>query len=240
MRPGSIALRLSVLATVLVLTTGIRFLAGLTGSEIIVLLTAGILSFLPYCLRLLLEGEGKQTNLILPALVVIAGLLFGAAINFMLGSSVSLTVDLVGVVLVAIINGVFLIIDLRNRSLKCSRCERSLERGYYVCPRCNEYICSRSNCWKARDCQCSDCYRLRRPLLALNDDNWWQQRVGPRIMVGRCWRCGLDASNCDLRSCGDCPWPMCTQCWDFGNGLCPRCRWMIGNLPHSLEQCVQV
>lgn len=242
MRPDSMALRLSILATVLILTVAARVLAGLTGSDAVVLITAGILGFLPYGFRLLLEGQGKQSplNLILPALAVIVGLLSGLLINSVLGSSISLEVDLVGVLLVAIINGVIVAIILYNRSRRCRRCERHLERGYYVCPRCSELICSRSSCWYAKDCQCSDCHRLRRPLLALNDENWWQQRVGPRIMVGRCWRCGLDAGNCDLRSCGECPWPMCTQCWDFNNGLCPRCRWMIDNLPRSLEQCLQM
>src|SRR4029450_13535206 len=77
--------------------------------------------------------------------------------------------------------------------------------------------------------------RYQVPLFPSQAD-WWFVRLGPRLAGGRCLRCKRDAGECDLRPCGQCPWAMCTQCWDLENGRCMRCHWRIPDLPESLRE----
>jgi hypothetical protein len=46
------------------------------------------------------------------------------------------------------------------------------------------------------------------------------------------------AEETDLRVCGKCGRPQCRDCWDFSNGQCGRCHWIVEDLPEALRPYV--
>jgi hypothetical protein len=122
---------------------------------------------------------------------------------------------------------------LRNRAARCHICRRMLGSSRQSCPRCGNSACL--NCWNADSFRCASCERSRTPLLSIEEQEWWDKRLGNRQPAGRCIRCRREAKERDLRKCGNCPRAMCIHCWDMENGRCIGCDWVIHDLPQPLE-----
>jgi hypothetical protein len=122
---------------------------------------------------------------------------------------------------------------LRNRAARCHICRRMLGSSRQFCPRCGNSACL--NCWNADSFRCASCERSRTPLLSIEEQEWWDKRLGNRQPAGRCIRCRREAKERDLRKCGNCPRAMCIHCWDMENGRCIGCDWVIPDLPQPLK-----
>ncbi len=138
------------------------------------------------------------------------------------------------VVLGVAVGGAVILWRLRSRASRCQLCRRILRSSSQQdCPRCGNSVCL--NCWNDDSFRCAGCVSTRMPLLSIEEDDWWEQRLGSRQSVGRCVRCRREADERDLRKCGNCPRAMCTHCWDMENGRCIGCAWVIPHLPQPLE-----
>jgi hypothetical protein len=225
-------LRIICAAAAVILVGTFHLLAGLSGSSAIILTAGGLLSLLPYYgVWKFLESETHtDVDLYLPGVATVIGVTLGGVLRWISGLSQSMLVDLFAAMLAAVSSGIIIAIRLREHRARCELCRHPLTHTSYLCVRCDRMICGRPGCWVAEYRRCSDCERYRVSLFP-RDECWWIQRVGPRIESGRCLKCERDAKEWDLRRCGQCPWPMCTQCWDLENGCCLRCRWTIPDLP---------
>jgi hypothetical protein len=145
------------------------------------------------------------------------------------------------VLLGGVCGGALIVWQIRKRSARCQICRSLLARSPlrartdHVCPRCDYAVCS--GCWNADSFRCRACERSRTPLLSIEDERWWIDRLGERQIVGRCLRCRQGTEERDLRKCGNCPRVMCIDCWDMENGRCIGCDWVIPGLPESLALC---
>jgi len=137
------------------------------------------------------------------------------------------------VVLGMAVGGAVIAWRLRNRATRCHICRRMLGSSRESCPRCGNSVCL--NCWNADSYRCANCERSRTPLLSIEEEEWWDERLGNRQPAGRCVRCRRESNERDLRKCGNCPRAMCIQCWDMENGRCIGCDWVIPDLPQALE-----
>jgi hypothetical protein len=142
-------------------------------------------------------------------------------------------IEVWAVVLGVAVGGAVIAWRLRNRSTRCHICRRMLGSSREACPRCGNSVCL--NCWNADSYRCAGCERSRTPLLSIEEEDWWDERLGDRQPAGRCVRCRREAKERDLRKCGNCPRAMCIQCWDMENGRCIGCNWVIPDLPRALE-----
>jgi hypothetical protein len=142
-------------------------------------------------------------------------------------------IEVWAVVLGLAVGGAVIAWRLRNRATRCHICRRMLGSSRESCPRCGNSVCL--NCWNADSYRCAGCERSRTPLLSIEEEEWWDERLGERQSVGRCVRCRREAKERDLRKCGNCPRAMCIQCWDMENGRCIGCDWVIPELPQALE-----
>jgi hypothetical protein len=142
-------------------------------------------------------------------------------------------IEVWAVVLGVAVGGAVIAWRLRNRATRCHICRRMLGSSRESCPRCGNSVCL--NCWNADSYRCASCERSRTPLLSIEEDDWWDERLGDRQPAGRCVRCRREAKERDLRKCGNCPRAMCIQCWDMENGRCVGCDWVIPDLPQALE-----
>jgi hypothetical protein len=142
-------------------------------------------------------------------------------------------IEVLAVALGVAVGGAVVAWRLRNRSARCHVCRRMLGSSRQSCPRCGNSVCL--NCWNPDSYRCASCERSRTPLLSIEEEEWWSERLGDRQPAGRCVRCRREAKERDLRKCGKCPRAMCIQCWDMENGRCIGCNWVIPDLPQSLE-----
>ena len=65
---------------------------------------------------------------------------------------------------------------LRNRAARCHICRRMLGSSRQSCPRCGNSACL--NCWNADSFRCASCERSRTPLLSIEEQEWWDKRLG--------------------------------------------------------------
>jgi hypothetical protein len=127
----------------------------------------------------------------------------------------------------------------RMSSRRCGLCNRRIGGGVaFDCPRCGMLICER-NCWVFEQCRCRLCEQNRVPIFS-PDGRWWDKHFGPRSNHGRCQICLGTAEETDLRVCGKCGRPQCRVCWDFSNGQCSRCHWIVDDLPEQLRPFMAV
>jgi hypothetical protein len=118
----------------------------------------------------------------------------------------------------------------------CFVCKNSLAADDpFICPRCHQTICASPTCWVARRFRCQLCDE-REVVLFPALESWWVQRVGPRVPEGACSSCYRESGEADLRACGRCRWTMCRRCWDYHNGRCTHCDWLIPELPGGLAR----
>jgi hypothetical protein len=121
----------------------------------------------------------------------------------------------------------------RGRAKRCALCNRRLGEVALGCPRCGLVVCD-SGCWVHEHCRCRLCEDNRVPIFP-PEGRWWDQRLGPRMRQGRCQLCLAEAAGADLRPCGKCGRAQCRPCWDFHNGQCSRCGWLMEGLPEALR-----
>ncbi len=122
----------------------------------------------------------------------------------------------------------------RRSSRRCGLCNRRIGGGVaFNCPRCGLLVCEH-NCWAFEQCRCRLCEQNRVPVFS-PDGRWWDRNFGPRSAHGRCQICQGTAEETELRVCGKCGRPQCRECWDFANGQCSRCHWIVGDLPEQLR-----
>jgi hypothetical protein len=130
--------------------------------------------------------------------------------------------------------GVWLIIVARN-ARECSLCSRRLSPAdiAFVCPRCSLLVCEQ-RCWQFTHQRCRLCEENRVPIF-VPDGRWWDRQFGARVKHGRCQVCMKTAEEADLRCCAGCGRPMCRECWDYVNGQCQHCDWLVSDLPPALR-----
>ncbi len=121
----------------------------------------------------------------------------------------------------------------RRHSRRCTLCNRRIGGGLaFDCPRCALLACE--HCWVFEHARCRLCEQNRVPVFP-PDGRWWDRHYGPRSAHGRCQICMGTSEEADLRVCGNCGRPQCRACWDFANGQCSRCQWIVDDLPEQLR-----
>jgi len=124
-------------------------------------------------------------------------------------------------------------------SRRCSLCNRRIGGDVaFTCPRCGMLVCE-SKCWDFERCRCRLCEQNRVPILP-SELRWWDRHFGARSPLGRCQVCAATAQAADLRVCAKCGRPQCRSCWDYTNGQCSRCQWIVADLPAPLKEYVMV
>lgn len=121
----------------------------------------------------------------------------------------------------------------RRKARRCGLCNRRLGEVALACPRCGLVVCD-SGCWVHEHCRCKLCEDNRVPIFP-PEGRWWDQHFGPRMRHGRCQLCLAEAADADLRPCRRCGRGQCRPCWDFHNGQCGRCAWVVEGLPEALQ-----
>ena len=166
------------------------------------------------------------------------GAALGATLCLAMGVSRAPVWDLIGVFVSAVTASAMYTLFGRGTSERCMRCKVGIRGPAIHCPRCGDPVCSRPTCWVGKHARCVRCHEqgvVKFPLA----ENWWQQRVGSRVMQGECASCFEDAHAQKLRECGQCHWPTCQRCWDYYNGVCQRCEWVMPDLPPELAPFVK-
>jgi len=122
----------------------------------------------------------------------------------------------------------------RGLGKRCQLCNRWLRRSVvsFGCPRCGLVVCEQ--CWEFDHLRCRLCEQNRVPAFP-PDGRWWDRHLGARVNHGRCQICQTTSDQADLRSCGRCGRPQCRECWDYANGQCSRCNWIMDDLPEPLR-----
>jgi hypothetical protein len=133
---------------------------------------------------------------------------------------------------VALVAAGMVLLFQRRGGRRCGLCNRRLGEVALACPRCGLVVCD-SGCWVHEHCRCRLCEDNRVPIFP-PEGRWWDQRLGPRMRQGRCQLCLAEAAGADLRPCRHCGRPQCRPCWDFNNGQCSRCQWVVDGLPEAL------
>jgi hypothetical protein len=131
------------------------------------------------------------------------------------------------------VSGTLVILD-RLRSRRCALCSRRLGNALaFSCPRCELTVCADA-CWVFDRSRCRLCEENKVPIFT-PDGRWWDRQFGPRTRHGRCQLCLTPESEGDLRACRQCGRPQCRDCWDAASGVCPRCGWIVEDLPDTLR-----
>jgi hypothetical protein len=221
----------------------IQFVVGLTMNGGAILVCGGLMGLLAYGLWGLRGSTGYSSlDIYLPLGAAGIGIASGGTLSRYVrltsdsvpaGPGDSGMIEIWAIVLGLAVGGAVIAWRLRNRASRCHICRRILGSSQQECPRCVNSVCL--NCWNADSFRCAGCERSRTPLLSIEEEEWWEERLGNRQSVGRCVRCRREANQRDLRKCGNCPRAMCTHCWDMENGRCIGCDWVIPRLPQALE-----
>ena len=127
---------------------------------------------------------------------------------------------------------------IRNMDARrCALCNRRLGGDVaFTCPRCGLLVCE-NKCWDFERSRCRLCEENRVPILPA-EGRWWDRHFGARSPLGRCQVCASSAQDADLRVCAKCGRPQCRSCWDYTNGQCSRCQWVVADLPAPLREYV--
>lgn len=130
--------------------------------------------------------------------------------------------------------GLWLLVASRN-ARRCELCSQRLGPSQiaFACPRCGLLVCEHQ-CWQFEHQRCRVCEENRVPVF-VTDGRWWDRQFGARVKHGRCLVCMKNPEEADLRCCGRCGRPMCRECWDFVNGQCQHCGWIVSGLPDALR-----
>jgi hypothetical protein len=122
----------------------------------------------------------------------------------------------------------------KKASRRCTLCKRRLGWGVsFECPRCGMVVCD-GECWEFEHLRCRLCEENRVTIFSPGE-YWWTKQLGERKPYGKCQLCGGKAEERDLRACVKCGRAQCTECWDYANGECRRCHWVVADLPPQLK-----
>jgi hypothetical protein len=122
----------------------------------------------------------------------------------------------------------------KTQARHCALCRRTARALLFICPRCSQPVCDSDDCWNYDHCRCQQCEDNRVPILR-QDAAWWTTQFGAVLSQGRCLLCLTDVVRADLFACPRCGRPQCRRCWDYANGQCTACRWLIPELPERLR-----
>lgn len=120
----------------------------------------------------------------------------------------------------------------------CTLCGKSRRDALFTCPRCSQTVCNGDDCWNYDFYRCRRCEEQRVPMLP-RDRAWWRRRLGEPARQGHCRLCQNDDRRAELFACGHCGRLHCCGCWDYANGQCTHCAWVIPELPESLRNRFQ-
>lgn len=121
----------------------------------------------------------------------------------------------------------------RGRARVCQLCRQRLGNTLaFECPRCELLVCERK-CWRFDSCRCRLCADQAVPVFPA-EARWWDERFGARVPSGKCQLCLAEGG--DLRACPQCSRLQCRECWDYANGQCGHCGWLIADLPPVLKR----
>jgi hypothetical protein len=178
----------------------------------------------------------KPRNLGTHSTSIAAGACFlGVLVSRLLEVPGSGLIDWVGILVAGGAAAATGFLQSRGVDKKCFVCRKPVtDNDSVACPRCEQQVCMRPDCWDFARVRCSLC-RDREVVVLPDEETWWSARVGQKLTRGQCDSCFKEAHEADLRECGQCHWPMCRRCWDSHNGSCPRCGWMIPDLPARLR-----
>jgi hypothetical protein len=205
--------------------------AGFAALSLLVAVGVGIASA---SLWRLLDSEETRPPLPKSVLLAFAAAVLGLLISRLLSTQGSGPAEWLGVVLAPGAAALTGLVQARRSVRFCFVCKKPVaETDIVTCPRCQQDVCMRPGCWEGRLLRCSRCHQLE-VVLFPDQEGWWSVRTGRRLTEGQCDSCYRQAEEVDLRECGNCHWPMCRRCWDYYNGRCPRCHWVMPNLPPQL------
>jgi len=121
----------------------------------------------------------------------------------------------------------------KGRARVCQLCRQPMGKTLaFECPRCGLLVCERK-CWRFDSCRCRLCADQAVPIFPA-EARWWDQHFGPRAADGKCQLCLSEGS--DLRACPQCGRLQCRDCWDYANGQCGHCGWLLAELPPALKR----
>jgi len=205
----------------------------MAGSAVVTLLAAvgaGSLSVL------VVQEARMRTKPRLPGSVLVAG--GGTLAGAVLGVTVQPDpIPWVGVVLAVLSAWTVHQVWRSHLSPRCSICKRPVQ-VLVTCPRCRQCVCGSRDCWFAAHARCRLCEE--RDVIALPLSNhWWIEQLGKPVTTGACQHCLKEAAGNVLHECGRCHWTTCRRCWDYNNGRCSRCGWIIPGLPETLRSYVR-
>jgi hypothetical protein len=224
-----------ILGTVLIAL--ISFALTATGLGLLLSFALGLLAWLFF--RLVDPEERGRTGLLRVLITAGGGSALGVAGGLLLGISHVVAFDVAGVAVTTIVAAAVYSVWARRDDPACALCKRPAREGAsFKCPRCSDRVCARPECWNARYGRCARCHEREIVIFPIAD-KWWDRRLGPRAMQGECVSCLKEAHETDLRECGQCHWPTCRRCWDYNNGACQRCGWVMPDTPPALAAVVR-
>jgi hypothetical protein len=222
------------LVAAMALLTALSFVvvvSGVFGLTLVWAVAAGAAA--TFLSRLIAGGDAAPGSAPPPLVMAAMIFLFGTALKWASGVGTTTWMDWAPAALaVGSAWGVGLMVASRNRTA-CFVC-KTVGTVTFVCPRCHQTICAQPTCWSGAHLRCRYCEE-REVILFPIAEGWWQSRVGARASTGACSSCFKESQETDLRECGQCQWPMCKRCWDFNNGHCTHCDWVMPNLPPDLH-----
>jgi hypothetical protein len=121
----------------------------------------------------------------------------------------------------------------KGRTRVCQLCRQRLGNTMaFECPRCGLLVCERK-CWRFDSCRCRLCADQAVSVFP-SEARWWEEHFGARVPSGKCQLCLSEQA--DLRSCPQCGRLQCRECWDYANGQCGHCGWVVADLPPVLKR----
>ena len=193
----------------------------------------GFASFMSW--RALDAHESSSRNGTYSILMAALASLVGALLTWAVSPSPTEPWAWLGIGLAMVTAGGIWALSKKDGGPSCFVCRLPLERAAsFVCPRCRQTVCARPSCWNGRHLRCRYCLDREVVVFPL-DERWWRTQLGPRVMKGECTSCYKEAQETDLRECRQCHWSTCKRCWDYHNGRCLHCDWVIRNLPRQLR-----
>jgi hypothetical protein len=179
-------------------------------------------------------AQGHRSVVIMTAAGALAGTILAAGAGVAGADSWAWT----AIPLAALVASAIFSLAFSGGAATCQLCRQPAPaKASFACPRCQDRVCARPSCWNAKYARCVRCHEREIVILPVVEA-WWKPRLGPRVKHGECSHCYKEAHEADLRECGQCRWPMCQRCWDYHNGVCQRCKWVIPDLPPALAAYV--
>ena len=121
----------------------------------------------------------------------------------------------------------------KRRERICQLCRQRLGTTIaFECPRCGLQVCERK-CWRFDSCRCRLCADQAVAVFP-TEIGWWDKHFGARVPSGKCQLCL--SHDGDLRACARCGRLQCRECWDYANGQCGHCGWLLAELPPILKR----